>query len=129
MNKILALVHEEFGDKAKHFIVREFALTGLKGDEVEQTKDAGVYVFWHSRHGFVKVGKSQSNASKRAMEHIRDNTSAKGGELQMRALRDDPACKLIVLNVDDHQNMHWVLALENFLERKLQPCIRSVRNG
>ena len=126
---ILKLVANEFAVKAKHFAVREFAMNELHGVEFDKTKDAGVYVFWHQKHGFVKVGKSQSNASKRAMEHIRDNTTTKDGAVQMRDLKGDAGCKLIILNIDEHTNMHWLLALENFLERELKPCIRSVRNG
>ncbi len=132
LQKIFELVENEFGDKAKHFAAREFSMNALEGAEYERTKTGGVYVFVHEKFGVVKVGKSQSNASKRAREHVRDNTQTKSGvkpQIQMHDFLSDPNCKLVVLNVDDSRNMHWVLALEHFLEHKLNPCIRSVRNG
>lgn len=126
------LVDQEFADKARHFEMRAFSMDALGGDEFEKTKTAGVYVFWHEQHRFIKVGKSQSNASKRAREHLRDNTKSKHlarAQVQMRDLQNDPQCKLVVLNVDSKDNMHWILALEYFLEHQLNPCISSVRNG
>ena len=132
MQFILELVKEEFGDLAKHFVAREFAMNNLAGTNFEQTKTAGVYVFWHNQYKYVKVGKSQSNASKRALEHVRDNTQTKmyaQPAIRMQDFKNDPNCKLIIFNIDELCNMHWLLALEHFLEHKLKPAIPSKRSG
>lgn len=126
------LLQTEFGEKSNCFELRAFAMTNLAGDEFARTKRPGIYVFWHEDVGYLKIGKSQTNASKRALEHVRDNTRTKDGaavQIHMADMRECPKCHLVLVNLDSPRNMHWVLALEHYLENTLNPCIRSARNG
>lgn len=130
VNNIIQQVRDEFGSKAKVFTPVLLRMDGLHGDRFEATKSAGVYVFIHEDWNCLKVGKSQSNASKRALQHCgMDNTSSSDGMVQMAQLRQSSNTFMLVFAVQDRDSMHWVLALENYLERALKPRITSKRNG
>jgi hypothetical protein len=127
--QILEWVNSEFGEKAKLFTPVEIRLNNRKCKEFEAMKVPGVYVFLHE-DVCIKVGKSHSNASKRALQHCgADNTSSADKKWKMSELLDDHRTLLLVYALNQPDSMHWVLALENFLERKLQPAIPSKRNG
>jgi hypothetical protein len=129
--QILALVNSEFGEKANFFTPVEVWLNNRKVEDFDDTKVPGVYVFLHEGV-CIKIGKSQTNASKRAMQHCgTDNTSSADKKWKMSELRDDAETLLLVyaLKPPYQEKMHWVLALESFLERELQPAIPSKRNG
>jgi hypothetical protein len=127
--QILELINSEFGEKAKLFTPVEVWLNNRKCKEFQVTKVPGVYVFLHE-DVCIKAGKSQTNASKRAMQHCRaDNTSSEDKKWKMSELRDDAKTILLVYALKEPDGMHWLLALENFLELKLQPAIPSKRNG
>ena len=96
-------------------------------EEAEDSDDPrvarpGVYV-WLSGDEVLKVGRSFSDARKRALEHIRDNTAQKMG-----VLAGDPEARLVLFTVLS-EDYHWVAALEVFLENNLQPSIPSKRQG
>lgn len=127
--EILGWVNSEFGEKAKYFTPVQVWLNNRKCKEYEATKVPGVYVFLHEGV-CIKVGKSQTNAFKRAMQHCgTDNTSSADKKWKMSELRDNDKTMLLVYALNQPDGLHWVLALENFLERKLEPAIRSKRNG
>ncbi|RJX17072.1 MAG: hypothetical protein C4575_14150 [Desulforudis sp.] len=84
----------------------------------------GVYVWWHPEYGVVKVGRHFTNSRKRALEHIRDNTDNK-----LRDIGQDTSAKLILINVKDLKDYHWVAAVEIFLEDNTDPKIKSKRKG
>jgi len=105
---------------------QKFEIIDLKGNEIRESKDlriarSGVYVFYKDGK-VVKVGKSLSNARKRALQHFKDNT----GKI-MKALDGDPTLHLLLFTVNKRENEHWVIALEDFFEWKLKPVIRSYR--
>jgi hypothetical protein len=128
--QILELVNREFGEKAKLFTPLELRLNSLESSDYEASKVPGVYVFLNEDLGCLKVGKSQSNASKRALQHCgTDNTSSADGKLQMAQLGHSDKTLLLVYALNQPDCMHWAVALENYLERKLQPLIPSKRNG
>ena len=77
----------------------------------------------------IKVGKSQTNSFKRSLEHIRDNTSAKDGRIQMRDFGTMEDVLVVLINVKDDQYDHWVPSLEYYREKELNPLIKSVRRG
>ena len=81
----------------------------------------GVYVFWKDGK-VIKVGKSLSNARKRALEHFRDNTGK-----TMADLNGDPTLHLLLFTVQKREDEHWVIALEDFFEWKLKPEIPADR--
>lgn len=128
--RVAAACSGEFGPLWALFEMRVFTLDHLGGAEFEAAKRPGVYVFWHPSFGFIKVGKSQSNAPRRAMQHCGlDNTTSNDRRVQMANLKDDPRARLFTLTLKDPSRMHWVLALEHFLEIALDPKIRSRRSG
>jgi hypothetical protein len=47
----------------------------------------------------------------------------------MAALANDPSCHLVLFNISQDRDLHWILSLECFLEWNVEPVIRSVRSG
>lgn len=130
VSDIIQKVHEEFGSKENVFTPVLLRMDALEGPDFEAMKKAGVYVFIHEEWGCLKVGKSHSNASKRALQHCGiDNTSSADGIIQMAQLRQSSATFMLVFALQKPDSMHWVLALENYLESALKPKITSKRNG
>jgi len=130
---IVESVHVEFGSKAELFQPILVRLDALDGPEFDATKFAGVYVFIHEEYGCLKVGKSNSNASKRALEHLRDNTHSKDGAIQMAELRSSDKTYMLIFALEKEDYIHWVLALEHYLEKALRKTLRlripTIRNG
>lgn len=127
---IVAAVREDFGTSPVGcFESSVFSLNNLSSGAFERTKRPGVYVFFSQQHGCIKVGRHLQNASKRALEHLTDNTTSKDGSLQMKNLSGNEDIKLLIFNVEDKRDLHWVVALEFFLEARLDPQIPSGRNG
>lgn len=131
---IIQEVDKEFGSKAELFTPILVRLDRREGTEFDKTKRPGVYVFIYEDGTCLKVGKSQQNASKRALEHCEDNTRSKDGTLQMADLlnRDSDKAYMMVFALQG-ESMHWVLALESYLESYLKDNfnlrIPSRRNG
>jgi hypothetical protein len=125
---IIQSVDDEFGSRAELFVPILVRMDRRKGPEFDATKCAGVYVFIDEDGRYLKVGKSHTNASKRALEHCRDNTTSKDGKIRMADHHDSDKTHMLVFALQD-ESKHWVLALEYFLEKKFEPRIPSVRNG
>ncbi len=110
------------------FLNNEFEFHSLSLTDAQNTKDAGlarpgVYIFWKEGN-VIKVGRSFTNAKKRALQHVADNT---GGT--MGRLKKDVDVRLLLFLARDTKTVHWVAALEVFLEHGLLPAIRSKRLG
>ena len=88
----------------------------------------GVYIYLKGNQA-IKVGKSQTNSFKRSLEHIRDNTSSKDGVIQMRDLGTMEDVLIVLINVKNQQDDHWVPSLEYYMEKELNPLIKSGRRG
>jgi hypothetical protein len=129
VNAIVQSVDTEFGSKAVLFTPIVVRMDARQGAEFEATKSPGVYVFIDENGRSLKVGKNHLNASKRALEHCRDNTSSKDGAIHMADLRDSEKTYMLVFALQKPISLHWVLALEHFLEMELKPTIPSQRNG
>jgi hypothetical protein len=127
---IVKSVHEEFDSKAELFKPIALPMNALNCADFEGTKTAGAYVFVHEDMGCIKVGKSHSNASKRALQHCgSDNTSSGDGAIEMSKLLNCDKTHLLVFSLQKNESIHWVLALEHYLENTLKPRIPSKRNG
>jgi hypothetical protein len=123
-------MRKEFGDKADSFKSIALRMNELNGADFEKTKFPGVYVLIHEDKRYIKVGKSQSNPLKRALEHFsRSITVPEYTALQMPELRHCDKMHVLIFLLEKPDSAHWVLALENYLERKLNPIIHSKRNG
>jgi len=68
-----------------------------------------VFMFFFKDETVLKVGKSLSNARKRALEHFRDNT----GKI-MKDIDGNKDLHLLLFTVNKRENEHWVIALEDF---------------
>ncbi len=127
MQDILDLFRGEFSPLLEKFAVHDLTLDAAPENTDTAVNRPGVYVFWKEGNGVIKVGKSQSNAKARALDHIRDNT--KNGGLEMARLANDPSCHLLLFTVPRDNDLHWILSLEAFFEWKLKPAIPSARTG
>ena len=129
LDKITTTFNKEFA-----FINRNFQIIPLSISEAyisieDNVPNPGVYVFWKEDR-IIKVGRSFSNSRKRSLQHIRDNTSL--GDVHMSELPDYAGpCGVVLINSrgEEHENDHWISAIEVYLERQLDPVIRSKRKG
>jgi hypothetical protein len=112
---------------AASFKTFELGVEEARNSKNNNESMAGVYVYWHPEHEVLKTGKSQANSRKRALEHIPDNTSHKN--IQMAVLGKDENTKLLLFNIKNNSDLHWVLALEAFMEWNASPKIKSARMG
>lgn len=120
---ITDLFHQEFGSIANKFQVTDVALSEAKQSVEPYISNPGVYVFWRPGAA-IKVGRHLTNARKRALEHIRDNTAG-----LMAALVHDDSARLMLFSVKNPEDVHWVASLEIFFERRLGCQIRAARLG
>ncbi len=115
---------DEFGSISDRFEILEFGVDDARTSEAQYVWHPGVYVWWHPSKGPVKVGRHLTNSRKRALEHIEANT---GGILA--SLGNDSGTKLLLFNVRNPEDRHWVAALEIYFETVLDPVVRSDRLG
>ena len=93
------------------------AYTSTKDEVVKP----GVYVFWNKSE-VIKVGRHLVNSRMRALQHIKADT---GGI--MKKLKNSKTAKLILFNVKNEKDFHWVASLEIYLELNLNPKIKAHR--
>lgn len=124
---VIKLFRQEFSNISDRFSVFQLSVNDAKDTKDALVTRPGVYVYWHPNHGVIKSGKSQDNSRKRALQHIRDNTA--NNEIQMKDLADDENTVIILFNINHDADLHWVLALEAFIEWNTSPKIRSARMG
>jgi len=86
----------------------------------------GVYVFYGDGKVW-KIGRHLTNSRKRATEHISFNTQTQ--EYNIKNLENISGAELILFNIIDLKDSHWVAAVEIYLEKELQPLIPSKRTG
>lgn len=108
-------------------VAGKFDILLLNGTEAWKSQDLrvarpGVYV-WLNAGQVMKVGRHLTNARARALEHVRDNTGQ-----QLAALKDAPETQLMLFTVVN-EDRHWAAALEIYLENRLEPVVRSKRQG
>jgi len=86
----------------------------------------GVYVFFGNKR-IWKVGRHLTNSRKRATQHITENTQTQ--KHRIKDLEKILDAELILFNVKEKEDNHWVAAIEIFLEKQLKPLIQSKRTG
>ena len=121
---------EEFKDLKSKFEIFELSISEAKDCSKPNISHPGVYIFWHPERGAIKVGKHFTNSRKRALEHVQENVNTGG---TMALLRNCEDAKVLLFNLIDQKELHWVIALEVFFELKLREKnaleIRSGRVG
>lgn len=103
-----------------------FNLQNILDAKIELIYHPGVYVFYGNNKVW-KVGRHLDNSRKRATEHIIANT--KNNKHNIKELESIPDAEIILFNIVNKEDYHWVAAVEIFLERELQPLIPSKRTG
>lgn len=86
----------------------------------------GVYVFIGNNE-LYRVGVSMRNSRSRVMEHLKAETSKDGYCVWDINKYQDKS--ILLFNVKDVSDKHFLLALEAFLETKFQPKIKAGRIG
>lgn len=121
--EIIDIFKKEFFHCERKFKIFDITMDNAKTETAIGVVTSGVYVFWKADQ-VIKVGRSLVNTRKRALEHIRDNTGK-----TMEKLKEDKDAHLLLFNVPDKNDIHWVAALEVFFEERLAPQIPSKRRG
>lgn len=121
---VINVFKSEFNPILEKFIVIDISVSKASDSIADHVWNPGVYVFWHSQRGVIRVGRSFDNSRKRALQHLSANT---GGV--MVNLASDSEARLILFNVKKPDDYFWVAALEVYLEKKLKPEIPAGRLG
>ncbi|UGU14244.1 hypothetical protein LS482_11020 [Sinomicrobium kalidii] len=122
--QVKRIFEQEFQCVSDKFVIIEENVADLSSSTKEFIYHPGVYVFIVSNK-IIKVGRHLTNSRKRALEHIHANT--RNETFEMKYLPDTPNSKVLLFNVLNPDHYHWVAALEIFLERELNPVIKSKR--
>ena len=124
-SRVTKIFKSEFQCISHKFVIIEENVSSLSKSTKDFIHHPGVYVFLVSDK-VIKVGRHLTNSRKRALEHIRDNT--RNETFEMKNLGNDPQnSKVLLFNVINENDHHWVAAVEIFLERTLNPVIKSQR--
>jgi len=124
ITEIKNLFTKEFGALQNLFKIFDMPLKEVEGIKDPLITMPGIYVFWHPVRSVIKVGRHFTNSKKRALEHLRDNT---GGV--MAELKNDERTRLLLFNMKEIKDKHWVAALEIYFEEHLSPEVKSNRLG
>jgi len=109
LSEVKAIFSKEFSLLEDKFNLLVLDIDDALDNSTNEVNRPGVYVFWRPKDGVIKVGKSQSNSKKRALEHIRDNTH--NADINMSSLPDEKEVKLLLFNIIDDKDLHWILSL------------------
>jgi hypothetical protein len=86
----------------------------------------GVYVFLGNNYVY-RVGVSMRNSRGRVMQHLEACTSGNGHCIW--DIEKHPDGSILLFNVRDKTDNHWLLSLEVYLENKFKPLIKAKRKG
>lgn len=123
---IKQIFNSEFSFITDKFVIIEEILPNLKNSTKDYIYHPGVYIFLFDSK-VIKVGRHLTNSRKRALEHIKAETQK--DDFNMKSLENNPNCKVILINLKSIEDYHWAASLEIFLEKKLNPQIKSKRQG
>lgn len=98
----------------------------LPSDDYNIVWHPGVYAFIGNNE-LYRVGVSMRNSRARVMEHLAAETSMDGHCVWDIDQYSDKS--ILLFNVKNPVDRHWLLALEAFLETKFQPKIKAGRIG
>ena len=87
---------------------------------------AGVYLFIGNDQVY-RVGVSLKNSRHRVMQHLDVGTSKDGNSVM--DIDKYPDKSILLFNVKNMEDRHWLLALEAYFEEKLNPLIKASRIG
>jgi hypothetical protein len=136
--EILSLFENEFGFLREKFEIMDLLANGspfdyktieylkLPSEDYNIVWHPGVYVFIGNNKVY-RVGVSMRNSRSRVMEHIAGQTS-QGNHciLDIDQFEDK---SILLFNVKNREDGHWLLSLETYFEKNLNPLIRAKRIG
>ncbi|MEH6538082.1 MAG: hypothetical protein V7719_16900 [Psychroserpens sp.] len=137
-DEILGVFHDEFDFISDKFELIDLLENGSKmdydiiqylklpSDENNIVWHPGVYIFFGNAN-IYRVGVSMHNSRGRVMQHLKAETSKNGYSIWDIDKYDDKS--ILLLNVKEKKNNHWLLAIEAYLEKELKPLIPSGRIG
>lgn len=127
--EINQLFEKEFGFVSDRFKLIQFPITQISHDR--DIYKPGIYIF-HMNGRVWKVGKSNDNVFKRALDHFKADTGHRI-EKGMKKFQENPEMNLMLYVLKSNEDMHWVYALEACFELKFRNMdvleIRSARLG
>lgn len=131
---ITKIFRKEFGIiECKFKVIKVLNGKPLNKENILEAKDKddliwhpGVYVFFGNKTVW-KVGRHLTNSRMRAAQHVTDNTQTI--DHRIKDLENISDAELILFNVINKNNKHWIAAVEIFLEQELKPLIPSKRTG
>lgn len=131
IDEIRAKFWEEFSPLDDRFDFEVVNLKEARDEDFDEPYRPGVYVIWNDRTVY-KVGRHLSDARMRALQHFTDNTSKDG--IEISSIENDPNTRLLLFLVNKKEDetpddLHWVMALEDYLEQVLYPEIPAGRRG
>lgn len=86
----------------------------------------GVYMFI-GNNLLYRVGVSMRNSRARVLEHLNVGTSKGGHSILDIDKFDDKS--ILLINVKDKKDRHWLLSIELFFEERFNPLIKAGRKG
>lgn len=98
----------------------------LPSDNYNIVWHPGVYAFIGNNQ-LYRVGVSMQNSRARVMQHLEACTAKNGFCIWDIADYDDQS--ILLFNVKNKEDRHWLLAIEAFLEIKFLPLIKASRIG
>jgi hypothetical protein len=104
------------------------AINDLKLPSVENNIiwHPGVYMFIGNK-SLYRVGVSMHNSRHRVMQHLDEGTTKDGHCIwDIDKFKDK---SILLINVKNREDRHWLLALEIFIETRFNPKIRAGRIG
>lgn len=136
-NEVLVAFKKEFGDLKEKFEAIDlleqkegmdynYQFLEVDSERKNVISNPGVYMFLGNDHVY-RVGKSSRNCINRVKEHLDNWTSADGHCIWDIDKYGDKS--ILLLNVKDRSDAHWVLSLEAFFESKFKPLIKAKRVG
>ena len=137
VNKVIEIFEQEFAPIRNKFeIIKVLEGHKLESDFIRKVKKPpenediiwhpGVYVFYGNGHVY-RVGRHLTNSRMRVLQHINDNT--RNNNYQINDLKNYKDTEIILFNVINKEDKHWVAAVEIYLEKELEPLIKSGRTG
>jgi len=125
---IIKLFKSEFSAILTKFDALVLPIHEVKEENNPMVWHPGCYI-WHDGKQVVKVGRSLNNSRKRALEHLSAKYEDPHAKDAFDTLHNAADAKLILFNVVDLEQYHWVAAVEIFMEKKLNPVVKSKRQG
>lgn len=104
-------------DNKRELDIKIIEFLKLPSDEKNYIWHPGVYIFYGNGKPY-RVGRHLGNSRFRVMQHLKVNT--KNGHASVWDIKDAPDKEIVLFNVINREDYHWVAAVEIFMEKALK---------